>query len=524
MSNYDEIFKEKRSRQFYKHLIVYLIGPLNTIIFFLLAYLLYEHQEFRKAKIEKDAIQNSRLINNFFQEIVYDHKNALGVSTQSIKFNRSVLKAFADTNRQNLFRLNVDFFNKIKNKFEITHMYFINSDRKCFLRVHQPKRYGDIINRQTAIEAQNTKKPASGIELGPLGTLTLRYVDPVLNERTNYLEGFIELGIEVKHMVEAIEKFMEIDAYVLVEKKYLKKEDWQDGMRMLGRTFNWDIFENHVFNIETKEIKDKHFLKYLKKNIDNTTGLIKTYEHNDIHKKVLMMPIKDLKGNVVARLVGVKDITQEVKQLQNSLYFELSIAGFLFLILLSILYYLIKVVTAKLEESEKKLRDLATLDNLTGIYNNRAFHAFLQDEILRSDRQKTHVSILMIDLDNFKKINDKYGHQTGDFVLVEFAKRVSCEIRNVDRFCRYGGEEFSVILPDTSINNMYITAQRILKKISDEPFETICGQKIYVTTSIGAASYPEQASSEDKLIAAADKALYAAKDSGKNRIIAFNEK
>ncbi|HEV7602001.1 MAG TPA: GGDEF domain-containing protein [Bradyrhizobium sp.] len=170
----------------------------------------------------------------------------------------------------------------------------------------------------------------------------------------------------------------------------------------------------------------------------------------------------------------------------------------------------------QLKEAYRRIEELAELDELTGSFNRRCIMRMLEDEIARAHRSKTPFSVALIDLDWFKRINDAYGHPTGDEVLRTFAITVFANIRSIDRFGRYGGEEFLLILPDTP----HDVAARILdrqREIVAELDWSAFSSGLRVTISAGVATLaPNEA--PDALLARADNALYAAKARGRNRI------
>jgi diguanylate cyclase (GGDEF)-like protein len=170
----------------------------------------------------------------------------------------------------------------------------------------------------------------------------------------------------------------------------------------------------------------------------------------------------------------------------------------------------------QLKEAYKRIEELAELDELTGSFNRRCIMRMLDDEIGRAHRSKTPFSVALIDLDWFKRINDAYGHPTGDEVLRTFAITVFANIRGIDKFGRYGGEEFLLILPDTP----HDVAARILdrqREIIAELDWSAFSSGLSVTISAGVATLlPNEA--PDALLARADSALYAAKARGRNRI------
>ena len=170
----------------------------------------------------------------------------------------------------------------------------------------------------------------------------------------------------------------------------------------------------------------------------------------------------------------------------------------------------------KLKEAYKRIEELAELDELTGSFNRRCIMRMLDEEIARALRSKTPCSIALIDLDWFKRVNDAYGHPTGDEVLRTFAITVFANIRNIDRFGRYGGEEFLLVLPDTENDDAIRMLDRLRAIIADLDWSAF-SQGMQVTISAGVATLrPDE--TEDLFLARADSALYAAKAKGRNRI------
>lgn len=175
-----------------------------------------------------------------------------------------------------------------------------------------------------------------------------------------------------------------------------------------------------------------------------------------------------------------------------------------------------------IEEQNRALRELAIRDGLTELYNHRHFQELLVREVELAKRYKNEICCMMMDLDFFKEVNDRHGHQFGDFVLRECARLISGEIRSTDILARYGGEEFVLLLPNVDIDGARQVAEKIRKKISQNNFRQ--NEKIHVQTiSIGVYSgKPEQNLTGRDLLRYADKALYHAKDIGRNRVMVYS--
>lgn len=163
-------------------------------------------------------------------------------------------------------------------------------------------------------------------------------------------------------------------------------------------------------------------------------------------------------------------------------------------------------------------------DFLTGFHNRRYLHARLREELARAQRSREPVACLMIDVDHFKSVNDRYGHLAGDAVLREVAQRIDAQMRMSDTGARFGGDEFAIILPQGSVDDGEKVAQRVLAAVRSEPISLAAGAQETVTLSIGvAAAMPTRGSRDyqalaERLIAEADAALYRAKSAGRNQV------
>ena len=162
----------------------------------------------------------------------------------------------------------------------------------------------------------------------------------------------------------------------------------------------------------------------------------------------------------------------------------------------------------------------AITDKLTGLYNRRYFDHFLDLEIKRSLRQKSHLALLMIDIDNFKKVNDTFGHLFGDKLLNKMGDLLKTETRDTDIVARYGGEEFAIVMSNTGLKEALQIAERIRQSIQAYSFDI---KNCSTTVSIGIAMYPLDANSFNELIEKSDNSLYKAKHDGKNRVYAYSK-
>jgi len=168
------------------------------------------------------------------------------------------------------------------------------------------------------------------------------------------------------------------------------------------------------------------------------------------------------------------------------------------------------------QQLANKLAIQATIDSLTELYNRRAFDEFAEKGVLRAQREKTPISLILMDIDLFKQVNDNYGHQVGDLVLQEFSLRLKNSLRQYDVLARYGGEEFTLLLPDTNAKTAMIIAEKLRAKIAQPVFCVEGKTNLSVTASFGVATNQGENINWQQLISFADLALYQAKAGGRN--------
>ena len=488
-----------------------------------LIFVLYQHEH---TSVDKSVLRIRASAQGFYDDSVRYDASALQGMMEVLKRDRVLNEALAHRDRQQLLAHSSAMFDEIKHAFSITHFYFTGTDRVNLLRAHAPNRYGDRIDRFTTLSAEKSGIPSYGVELGPLGTFTLRLVSPWYDETTHQLIGYVELGMEIDRVLQQLRDFFGVDVFVLVHKDKLDRKKWEDGMRTLGRTPDWDRFPAVVLGTQTHQSVPPLLAEHISHGFESS-GHGELGSSNTIIKiaqgaasyRAAFLPLQDAGGHTVAHMVLLADVSQDVDAATHTVNAGSIAAAVAGILLFGFFYWQVGRVGRRIERDAHTLEELATHDGLTGLYNHKTFYAFLDDEVERARRYQHPFSLLMIDIDHFKHVNDTYGHQAGDAILRGLSERLIEQVRTIDRVCRYGGEEITVILPDTEA--AFDVADRLRAAIEATPFDIGSGKAIGITVSIGLAACPHDADNGPALVAAADTALYAAKEGGRNRVCRY---
>ena len=281
-----------------------------------------------------------------------------------------------------------------------------------------------------------------------------------------------------------------------------------------------DIKGNRPYEVELKGIKQdgEVFFEYYFKKMDSEKiahkmSFAKLYKSYDwvIATGVYLDDINEL-------VQDLRDGMQKTHVTQQLIILSISVTVVFasFLMVLFIERYVNRLVSnyeVKIDDYTTMLETLSTTDSLTGLLNRMRFDELLHDEIQRAQRYSKDFSMLFIDLDKFKNINDTYGHQTGDQVLVEFSKLIRNNTREIDIVSRLGGEEFIIILPDTTAEKAAFLAEKLRQLVSEHEFPAVTK----LTCSIGISSYQKDDTMQS-MIERADRAVYIAKNAGRNRV------
>ncbi len=343
-----------------------LLIPLATVLLLLVggfgaAFLYLEQEDLKQSSQEKLAAASYDL-----KRSLLDQSKMLTALEEGLVREAALIDALKAQDRDRLLADYEPLFNRLRTEYGITHFYFQLPDRVNLLRVHQPGRAGDLIGRFTTLEAERTKQTASGIELGPLGTFTLRVVRPVFDGNT--LIGYLELGKEIEDILEDIAEEHGLELAVSIQKNKLDRSQWEAGMKIFGRKSDWNRFPNDVLTYSSLSPFPPECDRFVDESGHTDKDVATETAFNGKSWRVLIDRLSDVSGAEVGDLIVLHDISASKVAFHRLL--TVSLGGVLVLLstLLGFLYILllrtdkgIRAQQAELVESEKRLESILGL-------------------------------------------------------------------------------------------------------------------------------------------------------------------
>ncbi|WP_457640738.1 GGDEF domain-containing protein [Persephonella sp.] len=480
---------------------------ISSVLYFFLSTKRKESEKvYLDQKIEKAKAEFKATLNGYDMIMYFVYKRYI-YSPEVI----SLLSKAYNSKRDELDKLRKKIYRKLKplyidlKKYHIKYFRFYFPDGTTFLRFHRPDKFGDRPEKEKFSIFQIVEKKENN-------TVGFKYIFPVFYE--NKFIGNVEFTIPFSAIRAEMKKVFKGEYNFLIRKDIMQKkllsEERQNYIQSEldpgfyyeddpeFRITKWNIPKEKISMINLM-IKDK-VRKKLKK--FQTFSLAVNLDGN--YYVASFIPLSNMKKKYIGYLVYYeKDNTFGIFKST----FIISYVG------INLIVLLLLTMSFILGMIKEKFRIMAEIDPLTGIYNKSKFNQLLQLELERSKRYGRPLSLILFDIDYFKKINDTYGHQAGDYVLKTLAQIVSSNIRATDYFARWGGEEFVILAPETDIEGAQILAEKIRKTIEEYPFDTV-GK---VTSSFGVTEASLK-DTPDSFVKRADVALYKAKDRGRNRV------
>ncbi len=451
-----------------------------------------------ETEVRQSFNQSQDSLNKQFQ-MVTSHYTQMPAITEAIAAKeRDTLLQLAEKDYQTLQRQQPHLY----------VMHYFDTENVTILRVHKPHSFGDDLTalRPMLSHVNSSKKQVSGFEVGRNG-ITYRVTTPVFDQQQRHI-GVLEFGIKPQFFVDELSKRFAIQSTILVKSASLKNLSYATDFRQVS-DFSIILGDELYQRLSLEPQRSSQIIEHAE-----STYLV-----------ISDIGLNSFDGKEVVKFQIVKDITEvyEKREYQMWLHIVMNFALFsLFIFILYIIFngYHQRLIHAlyQLKVSQRKQRiitDASHKDELTHAYNRRFFNEVMAELVSAGELTDHFDSIVFFDLDHFKKINDDYGHLVGDEVLKALATFVSSHFRADDLLFRWGGEEFCLLLKNTSLEFALEKAERLRKQVESR----VWPENIPLTISIGVTEIRAEDTLE-QLQARVDKLLYQAKQGGRNRTIA----
>ncbi len=305
--------------------------------------------------ITKNAEIRISGVEQLFKGFIAEEARFIREKIKIVKDNRNLQSLFLAKFRNELHNEAKPIFDKFKSEHNITHFYFTGMDRVNFLRVHNPSKYGDTINRFTTIIAEKEKKTFHGIEVGKFGTFTLRVVHPWVIDGKR--AGYIELGMEIDHITPRIKKVLDAELFLIINKSFLNRPKWEEGLKMMGKEGSWDIFSKFAVIDQTMNKVPPALNKIIKTSHAGHADMNFTVVFGSRKYCVGFVPLIDVANKDVGDIIVMLDATE---LFARSKYIMISIIFFALLlsIVLFVFYdnYIDKIELSIMKAEAERLR------------------------------------------------------------------------------------------------------------------------------------------------------------------------
>ena len=327
--------------------------PLGLAILILLASSITAIYCLQHNNIEAETFKHLYAVQSLFQERLAEEARLLNGLLDFIEKDKNLQHQWLAQDRDQLLQLATPVFEDIHSKYDVTHFYFHRLDRICFLRIHNPPRFGDYIGRFTLDKAVRNKKSSWGIELGPLGTFTLRIVHSWFID--DKLVGYIEIGKEIEHITPMLKDVLGVEIIFTIDKSFLNRQGWEEGMKMLGRKGNWNLLPDFVIIDSTVED--------IPQQLCNKVPLLHTLHKNTLYTVSIgnrtyqsaFIQLTDAGNREVGDIIVLKDITESRANLRNLSLIMILICAFIGATIFALFYFYINRIEHRLTIARRSI-------------------------------------------------------------------------------------------------------------------------------------------------------------------------
>lgn len=418
--------------------------------------------------------------------------------------------------------LREQLYNKLYNKYlrmqkyEFRQLHFHLSNTESFLRVHEPDKYGDLLSetRESVRLVNESKAKVTGFEEGKVFN-GFRFVYPL--EYNEDHVGSVEVSISSASIIEVLSKLYTSESFhFIIDKSTVKDSIFKEELTNYRDSY---VFKDYYvdkqvdkitdvyneFNSDSSKLFFKGFNEENSEQIKNKKSFSSIYKFEGKNYIVNFSSIKNTKQAPSAYLISISEYkvySQFTKDMIKEITWVTLLTLFIIIFGLVLAFY------------QCRLKNSSELDSLTKIYNRNKFYAVVEKRSRNSKRYEYDSFVMLMDIDFFKKVNDTYGHEWGDEVLKALSNKILGNIRKIDAFARWGGEEFVLLLPNVEKSEALEMAEKTRRLIDDSESEELKG----ITISIGVSVVDFEKDDIDSSIKFADEAMYCAKENGRNQV------
>jgi len=436
--------------------------------------------------------------------------NLVSIANDSNIANKTIL-------RDKLYSLTKKRYKRLLN-MGVLQIHFHLKDNTSFLRLHKPNKFGDDLTliRPSVVAVNTTQKMVEGFEVGKI-IHGFRFVYPLFYHKKHV--GSMEVSFSSEKLMEIISNNRTVDSHFLVSQKEIDEKLFPEFKNSLYA----QSIESPDYLIETRSHRMKEdkavihsritseFNKIVNYNMSHGNAFSVASKYNEESSIGSFIPVKNMKHQTIAYIVFYTD-----SDYLDNIYLQKQYITILFFTIVFLLFIFSIYITL----NNRKLQIMAHYDKLTSLSNRAHFYIRLEEELRRVRRSNTKVAVLFIDLDGFKAVNDTFGHNIGDQLLVDVSRKLVNTVREVDIVARLGGDEFVIALLDVKHEDDILRiANNIIANLNEE--FVINKNIINIGASIGISLYPDYAKNSDEIIKQSDDAMYEAKNNGKNHAIMY---
>ncbi len=509
-------------KKFYKHIILFLIFA--VLGWYMIVYI-QDDKRSRYLDMQAKLLETKYKTNYRYFKIMSKDIQIMYADNKDVIYIFSQAKSADTKTKAKLRKQLYDLLKKRYTRLErmgVNQLQFHLPDNTSFLRMNHPQFFGDDLSsaRYGVVKTNKTKTVTEGFEVGKI-VEGFRFIHPFYDFKKHYI-GSLEVSFSSEQLLKNILDNNIYDAHLLISKKEFQKmlldksitsqytQTWESKDFMLEKSTHMALEEKNLYN----HINDPSLTQKIEQYMQKKKAFALSTALQDRTIVLSFVPIKNIQGTqIVAYIVTYTKSDYLDNITLEEYYLKILFYAVLFLIFIFGIYVII---------NKEKLKEMAHFDNLTKLPNRSYFYMAFDNEINRAKRNKKKFALLFIDLDGFKAINDTYGHNVGDLLLIEVAHRLKSTIRISDTVARLGGDEFTIILTDLKeVQETQIIAQKIIDELNKEFI--IDENKLCIGASIGIAIYPEHGKDMDTLIQNSDDMMYVAKKSGKNISIIYEK-